>query len=416
MPPDRGALHEGGGQRRRCWCRSPGCSRSRSGRSRSRASRCARGARSGEIVSSFLVADFSRTGAYILCATALFVALILATQFSFSTFLHGAGSRVGARLRRAADRLGPLPRDPAQGEDAARRHPQAHRRPGRRRGPAADPPGRRPRTSRRPRRPDPDDLPLNAPVPRAAAPAQRPLPFAAAADAPADEEAEARRPGPPPVAGAPARAAEDRGRCAGTTSSPPSTILDEAKGGSPVDNDRLLEKGRILQAKCSEFGVMGTVKEIHPGPVVTTYEFKPDAGIKYSKIVGLADDLALALEAESIRVDRVSGKGNVGIEIPNEARETIYLREILESDTFRRSSGRLTLGLGKAVNGDVWITDLAAMPHLLIAGSTGTGKSVGPQLHDRLDPLPGHARTRCGSSSSTRSGSSSASTRTSRTS
>jgi S-DNA-T family DNA segregation ATPase FtsK/SpoIIIE len=98
---------------------------------------------------------------------------------------------------------------------------------------------------------------------------------------------------------------------------------------------------------------MGTVKEIHPGPVVTTYEFKPDAGIKYSKIVGLADDLALALEAESIRVDRISGKGNVGIEIPNEVRETIYLREILESDTFRRSSGRLTLGLGKAVNGDV---------------------------------------------------------------
>ena len=144
-----------------------------------------------------------------------------------------------------------------------------------------------------------------------------------------------------------------------------------------VDNDRLLQKGRILQAKCSEFGVMGTIKEIHPGPVVTTYEFKPDAGVKYSKIVGLADDLALALEAESIRIDRVSGKGNVGIEIPNEARETIYLREILESETFRRSSGRLTLGLGKAVNGDVWITDLTAMPHLLIAGSTGTGKSVG---------------------------------------
>jgi DNA segregation ATPase FtsK/SpoIIIE, S-DNA-T family len=123
--------------------------------------------------------------------------------------------------------------------------------------------------------------------------------------------------------------------------------------------------------------VMGTVKEIHPGPVVTTYEFKPDAGVKYSKIVGLADDLALALEAESIRIDRVSGKGNVGIEIPNEKRETIYLRELLESDTFRRSGGRLTLGLGKAVNGDPWVTDLAAMPHLLIAGSTGTGKSVG---------------------------------------
>jgi S-DNA-T family DNA segregation ATPase FtsK/SpoIIIE len=122
---------------------------------------------------------------------------------------------------------------------------------------------------------------------------------------------------------------------------------------------------------------MGTVKEIHPGPVVTTYEFKPDAGVKYSKIVALADDLALALEAESIRIDRVSGKGNVGIEIPNEVREVIYLREIIESDGFQKAPGRLTLALGKTVNGDTQITDLATMPHLLIAGSTGTGKSVG---------------------------------------
>ena len=117
--------------------------------------------------------------------------------------------------------------------------------------------------------------------------------------------------------------------------------------------------------------------EIHPGPVVTTYEFKPDAGVKYSKIVGLADDLALALEAESIRIDRMSGRGTVGIEIPNEVRETISLRQILESDAFRKSSGRLTLALGKTVGGDPYVTDLAAMPHLLIAGSTGTGKSVG---------------------------------------
>jgi S-DNA-T family DNA segregation ATPase FtsK/SpoIIIE len=122
---------------------------------------------------------------------------------------------------------------------------------------------------------------------------------------------------------------------------------------------------------------MGAVKEIHPGPVVTTYEFKPDAGVKYSKIVGLTDDLALALEAESIRIDRVSGKGNVGIEIPNEKRETTFLRELLASEVFRHASGRLPLPLGKAVNGDVCVTDLAIMPHLLIAGATGTGKSVG---------------------------------------
>jgi S-DNA-T family DNA segregation ATPase FtsK/SpoIIIE len=122
---------------------------------------------------------------------------------------------------------------------------------------------------------------------------------------------------------------------------------------------------------------MGNVVEIHPGPVVTTYEFKPDAGIKYSKIVGLADDLALALEAESIRIDRISGRSTVGIEIPNEVRETIYLREILEGEAFHKASSRLTLCLGKTVNGETYVTDLATMPHLLIAGSTGTGKSVG---------------------------------------
>jgi len=117
--------------------------------------------------------------------------------------------------------------------------------------------------------------------------------------------------------------------------------------------------------------------EIHPGPVVTTYEFKPDAGIKYSRVVGLADDLALALEAESIRIDRMSGRGTVAIEIPNEARETISLREILESEPFGKASSRLTLALGKTVSGETHITDLAMMPHLLIAGATGQGKSVG---------------------------------------
>jgi len=123
--------------------------------------------------------------------------------------------------------------------------------------------------------------------------------------------------------------------------------------------------------------VLGVVKEINPGPVVTTYEFKPDAGIKYSKIVGLADDLALALQAESIRIDRMSGRGTVGIEIPNQHRETISLREILESEAFQLSHSRLTLALGKTVSGETHVTDLTQMPHLLIAGATGQGKSVG---------------------------------------
>jgi S-DNA-T family DNA segregation ATPase FtsK/SpoIIIE len=336
----------------------------------------------GELVSGLLVKDFSRTGAYIVSATTLFVALILATQFSFSRFLGGAGSRVGERLRalqtawthyRESRRKEKLRRDVIRKHTGGRE--EAGGLPRIRRVRLASSPDDEAELLPDAAPGDPLDLPLHAPAPRV--PAQKPLPFAASGED--EEEGEADAP-PKPVARRrrPARdASAAGGEVRGGFILPPITILDEARGSAPIDNDRLLEKGRILQAKCSEFGVLGTVKEIHPGPVVTTYEFKPDAGVKYSKIVGLADDLALALEAESIRIDRVSGKGNVGIEIPNEARETIYLREILESDTFRRASGRLTLGLGKAVNGDVWTTDLAAMPHLLIAGSTGTGKSVG---------------------------------------
>jgi S-DNA-T family DNA segregation ATPase FtsK/SpoIIIE len=144
-----------------------------------------------------------------------------------------------------------------------------------------------------------------------------------------------------------------------------------------MDKGSLFEKARALESKCAEFGVTGSVVEIHPGPVVTTYEFKPDAGVKYSKIVGLTDDLSLALEAEALRIDRVSGRGTVGIELPNEVRETISLRQILESESFRKAPGRLTLALGKTVNGETYVTDLTSMPHLLIAGATGTGKSVG---------------------------------------
>jgi S-DNA-T family DNA segregation ATPase FtsK/SpoIIIE len=111
--------------------------------------------------------------------------------------------------------------------------------------------------------------------------------------------------------------------------------------------------------------------------VVTTYEFKPDAGIKYSKITGLADDLSLAMQAESVLIDRIPGKSTVGIQIPNAQREPISLRELLESDAYRRSTSKLTLALGKSIHGEPYVTDLATMPHLLIAGSTGTGKSVG---------------------------------------
>lgn len=129
--------------------------------------------------------------------------------------------------------------------------------------------------------------------------------------------------------------------------------------------------------KLKEFNVTGKIEYICPGPVVTTYEFKLDPGIKYSRITNLVDDLCLALKAESIRIDRVPGKANVGIEVPNPQRETIFLREVVESRAFRESKSRLTIALGKTIDGLNYVSDLAKMPHLLIAGATGAGKSVG---------------------------------------
>ncbi|MFN3329661.1 MAG: DNA translocase FtsK 4TM domain-containing protein, partial [Pyrinomonadaceae bacterium] len=141
--------------------------------------------------------------------------------------------------------------------------------------------------------------------------------------------------------------------------------------------EELLETARLIVEKAKEFNVTGRVVHICQGPVVTTYEFKPDPGVKYSKIVSLADDLCLALKAESIRIDRIPGKAYVGIEVPNKKREVIYLREIIESKKFRESESLLTIALGKTIDGANYVTDLAKMPHLLIAGATGSGKSVG---------------------------------------
>ncbi|HXF42563.1 MAG TPA: DNA translocase FtsK 4TM domain-containing protein [Pyrinomonadaceae bacterium] len=134
---------------------------------------------------------------------------------------------------------------------------------------------------------------------------------------------------------------------------------------------------RLIEQKTREFNVAGEVRDSRPGPVVTTYEFKPAPGVKYSRIIGLVDDLCLALRAQSIRIDRIPGKAYVGIEVPNSRRETIALREIVDSGPFKRSNSVLTIALGKTISGEIFVADLAKMPHLLIAGATGSGKSVG---------------------------------------
>ena len=142
-------------------------------------------------------------------------------------------------------------------------------------------------------------------------------------------------------------------------------------------DEELLEIARELTEKTKEFNVTGRVMHICQGPVVTTYEFKPDPGVKYSRVTGLVDDLCLALQAESIRIDRIPGKAFVGIEVPNQQREMIHLREVIESKKFKESNSLLSIALGKKIDGLNYITDLAKMPHLLIAGATGAGKSVG---------------------------------------
>ena len=142
-------------------------------------------------------------------------------------------------------------------------------------------------------------------------------------------------------------------------------------------DEELLTIAQELTGKTKEFNVTGRVMHICQGPVVTTYEFKPDPGVKYSRVTGLADDLCLALKAESIRIDRIPGKAVVGIEVPNRERETIQLREVIESKKFKDSSSMLSIALGKSIDGLNYVADLAKMPHLLIAGATGAGKSVG---------------------------------------
>jgi S-DNA-T family DNA segregation ATPase FtsK/SpoIIIE len=157
---------------------------------------------------------------------------------------------------------------------------------------------------------------------------------------------------------------------------PSISLLREGARSQKLDEDELKIRARAIEDKCLEFDIQGRVTQINPGPVVTTFEFKPDAGIKYSRIIGLTEDLCLALQAESILIERIPGKSTIGIEVPNINRQTIALREIIEAPEFLNSPSKLTLAMGRDLHGRMRVTDLAAMPHLLIAGSTGTGKSV----------------------------------------
>jgi S-DNA-T family DNA segregation ATPase FtsK/SpoIIIE len=300
----------------------------------------------------------NRTGSIIVLLTAMMLSVIMATQFSFGRMF--ATATVGSRDLSARG-LGAVRGwlDDRRRERARREVIEKHTK----------------KTGVAPV--------IKAPKPEPVADTKRP----AAKPEAEPERAPAPRPAPPVVARKkeptpsllpdpePPKAPAQRKNGAFTL--PPHALLDAPKTERKIDERELMELARQLEEKCREFAVEGQVAQIHPGPVVTTFEFKPDAGVKYSKVTGLADDLCLAMQAESVLIDRIPGKSTVGIQIPNPNREAISLRELLESDGYQRSTSKLTLALGKTIHGEPFFADLATMPHLLIAGSTGTGKSVG---------------------------------------
>ncbi len=158
---------------------------------------------------------------------------------------------------------------------------------------------------------------------------------------------------------------------------PKISFLDEADGAPERDSAALIEVSKLVTSKCQEFRVRGEVTSIRTGPVITTYEFRLDSGVKISAVQNLAEDLALALRTESVRIARVPGRATVGIEVPSPDPETIRLRQLFEAPEFQRANSLLTLALGVDIRGKPFIADLARMPHLLIGGFTGAGKSVG---------------------------------------
>jgi S-DNA-T family DNA segregation ATPase FtsK/SpoIIIE len=310
------------------------------------------GAGLGTVLAEYL----NRTGSIIVLLTTMMLSVILATQFSLGHMFETAtaGSR-DLSLRGLGLLRGYI--DQRRRERARLAVIAKHTKKG---SPAPEVPIRPAEEKSKPA--------LKVAEPVSARPAARPAPAVVTPRKLPETPSLLPDPEPPK---APAQ------RKPGNFTLPPMALLDAPKAERKIDERELMDLAHHLAEKCSEFSVEGQVAQIHPGPVVTTFEFKPDAGVKYSKITGLADDLCLAMQAESVLIDRIAGKSTVGIQIPNPNREAISLRELLESEHFQKLPSKLAIALGKDIHGQPYYADLATMPHLLIAGSTGTGKSVG---------------------------------------
>ncbi|HKW32281.1 MAG TPA: DNA translocase FtsK [Candidatus Acidoferrum sp.] len=319
----------------------------------------------GSLISSELLAGFNFWGALLVAVALFFTSLFMTTRFSFSgahAWANGPRGPIGA-----VGKLGVLQRVQARLHDWSERREQERNR----------------------RRVEESRLSGRKPVPpQAIAKAALLETSTTATDEPEEDEAEEKE-RKPSVVKAPIFVFHKDTEKPGTKKGdpkiakdnpnyklPPPSLLREGERSHKLDEEELKQRARAIEAKCLEFDVQGRVTQINPGPVVTTFEFKPEAGIKYSRIIGLTEDLCLALQAESILIERIPGKSTIGIEVPNDKRQTIALREIIEATEFIHSPSKLTLAMGRDLHGRIRVTELAAMPHLLIAGSTGTGKSV----------------------------------------
>ncbi|MBD3866772.1 MAG: DNA translocase FtsK 4TM domain-containing protein [Acidobacteria bacterium] len=292
----------------------------------------------GNLISRLLVSIFNRPGAFVFSAALVAAVVVLVTRVSFSRILD--------LLTYGAGRLWFMVRSLFTEKD----------RTGRTR-PVSDP------------TPEPSKK-------------RKPIPYDGGKEPPTLVSKTESKPVPPPAARrATPRARQQglplHGMAGGGYSLPPLELLKEPEPQKGDNESDLLSRADLLTEKFAEFAVAGKVVAIHPGPVVTTFEFEPDSGVRFSKVTALVEDLCLALRAVSIRIDRIPGKSTVGIEVPNERQEIIYPKQLIDSAEFNDSESKLTMALGKDIGGEVFVTDLDKMPHLLIAGATGAGKSVG---------------------------------------
>jgi S-DNA-T family DNA segregation ATPase FtsK/SpoIIIE len=327
----------------------------------------------GRVVGDVLIHYLNLAGAYIVCASVLAVALYLSTAFSFSSIQVWAPTRfafVTALWNRYQDWQEERTKQRQQKELDKRRISK----------PVVKTqliPSRQPAASSEPARSSAEDRRTGIdrmlePEVTQSAPATGGI----LAESLALAGADAVDPEVTQRADSDHKAKTTMPKIAGGYKLPSSSLLQRPDEQQAVDADELKLLAQVLTEKYAEFDVHGQITQINPGPVVTTFEFKPDAGIKYSRITNLTDDLCLALKAESILIERMAGKSTVGIQVPNREREIIWLRENIESQEFMGTKSKLTMALGKDINGRIVVADLAGMPHLLIAGSTGAGKSV----------------------------------------